>query len=253
MKEIVFNKYKYRKIEIWFCNNRDLNLNFYENVDLVEFKESHYKFKKYFLEFRNGIKNLTLSKSQIFSSLDNKFRYEVGRAQRESMFCQALQVDNFDLFNDIYEMYVKFSHTKKIDFIKKGILKKYIENDSLYITYATLKRTDIILQYHIYFKNLNEAVLLASFLNLNVFENIESKFFGWANRLLHWEDMLFFKENNVRIYNLGGMGNPPSARNKNIIKFKAEMNPEIKTYYYGLIPISWKAKIYFGLKKFLKR
>jgi hypothetical protein len=129
-------------------------------------------------------------------------------------------------------------------------LKLYRQSGNLHISIAKVQ--DEIVQYHMYFKSQAELILLASFPNTNT-EHIKRTLIGFANRYLHWFDIRYASQEKIGFYNLGGMGNSGNPHTVGITKFKMEMAPALRSYYQGVIAVSFKGKCLLKLKKFLKK
>ena len=246
MKTIRFDHAWYSKAESWFCEHSNILEQSWRGLDFVEFKAALYPLLPTFLTFRDGIKDLSIDEDRIFASFDQKFRYEVKRGARECITAQFSDESNNLRIAVVFPAYINFCRRKKIDAIRMDVLDRYSGAGALLISVARWHGLPV--QYHLYFCGDRYACLLASFPSSD--ESIkDKKLFGWANRLLHWEDIRHLKARKLEIYVLGGLGNPVTSRNAQIVKFKMEMNPEIRTFFYGIIPLTWKAKIYYNIKQ----
>jgi lipid II:glycine glycyltransferase (peptidoglycan interpeptide bridge formation enzyme) len=73
---------------------------------------------------------------------------------------------------------------------------------------------------------------------------------GRANRLLHWDDILFFKNKKYLIYDVGGISIDTTDKEKQAInKFKSCFGGDMVKEYKSFIPLSIKGWIYLILKK----
>ena len=251
MKRILHTEKGLKRAQIWFNEKADLKDVEAGGVDLLEFRESLKPLDIRFKPFRNGVVNLDRKQEKIFEGLTKGFKYEVRRAQKEGISTAAAYPPEADVLERCYGDYLSFSRNKSLTVIAADALRRYRIQGNLAITWACLSADARPLQYHVYFTDEKEAILLASFPAAGR-EDVENKFFGFANRLLHWEDMVLFKSKGFSRYNLGGVGNPGSASNENIMKFKLEMSPMVEEYFQAIVPVSWKAKLYWFLRARIK-
>jgi hypothetical protein len=245
--ELFYSKGVLRFCEVWF-NEGVLSGGLedqHENVDVIVFHESRVPVSIKSIPFRNGIVVLETDSDKLFGMFNSGFRNEVRRAWKESIVtgsCTLVHcVDSF------YPIYAQFCLNKQIAALPHALLEHYASSAHLFISIASQR--GVAIQAHLYMVVTNEAILLASF---PMSTNFPSKVAGWANRALHWADILQFKELGLLWYNLGGMGNPVTERNKAIVAFKSEMNPIEKIYYQDAVPVSQLGKFYFIAKKFFK-
>jgi lipid II:glycine glycyltransferase (peptidoglycan interpeptide bridge formation enzyme) len=79
---------------------------------------------------------------------------------------------------------------------------------------------------------------------------------GRANRLLHWDDILYFKRNNYLLYDFGGIYQGDRDKEKiQIAQFKNSFGGEIKCGYSYMQPVTFKGMLYlliFSLIRSLK-
>jgi lipid II:glycine glycyltransferase (peptidoglycan interpeptide bridge formation enzyme) len=75
---------------------------------------------------------------------------------------------------------------------------------------------------------------------------------GRANRLLHWEDMLYFKRLGYSIYDFGGV-NPDTANEETnaITRFKECFGGRRVVEYNSTAPASLKGLLYAAYRKLL--
>jgi hypothetical protein len=184
--------------------------------------------------------DLNVDEDAIFGNFDKKFRYEVRRAEREGYSAAFINETGWAVFEDAFQGYLAFSKRKNLPIIPVKALRMYSAAGAL--TLATAMHGGNPLQYHIYLSDREEAILLGSFVGPEG-ATAEDKVTGWANRMLHWQDMRWFRQHGLLRYNLGGIGNRGSRNNENIIRFKLEMAPRIDTYYHGIVSATKRAKL----------
>lgn len=242
INRICFNSRYQKVVEYWFWDQYELPLD--KGVDLLTFKEARINLLGKLNSFINGVIDLSVHADVIMESFDKNYRYEVRRAGKENIQSSVIDLEKTK-FEDIFKLYKTFSLQKNIGYLSLNQLHRYLCAGRIVVSKSYWQGKDY--QYHIYFSNEKEAILLASFPNVSLVD-VESKYFGWANRKLHSDDIMYFQSMGLRYYNLGGIGNANSKDNENIIRFKKEMSPFPQEYFNGVIPISVKAKTIYMLK-----
>jgi lipid II:glycine glycyltransferase (peptidoglycan interpeptide bridge formation enzyme) len=77
---------------------------------------------------------------------------------------------------------------------------------------------------------------------------------GRANRLLHWDDICYFKNEGCRTYDLGGISMDKSNMETQAInKFKESFGAAVIKEYKSYVPASFKGLIYLCGKKLLRK
>ncbi|HYF69234.1 MAG TPA: hypothetical protein VD884_13915 [Ohtaekwangia sp.] len=246
MTELKYSKFGLMYCQIWFNTKEIISAGDYKGIDILELRESYTSLNGKLSPFKNGIIDLTKPVDAIFERLDKGFRYEVRRAEKETVRLDAVKDLTSKHVTLIYKFYKQFCEDKEISPISLEFFLLYSRQQALYISMAFLE--GLTLQYHIYLRGVHELILLASFPgSLKARKNI----LGFANRALHWNDIKFALNAGLSVYNLGGMGNVKGS-NATIVNFKNEMAPDVKEYFNGLIPLTLKGKLYMQIKRTLK-
>ena len=145
--------------------------------------------------FKTLHNNLLEDENDLFSKIAKNTKYEINRAKKEGVETKIASLDEFlPFFND----FAPIKHLKKLT---SNNLKAYSE--SLVITKAFLD--DVVFAMHAYVMDREEGrarLLYSATVNRNT-STIDLNLVGRANRLLHWNDMLMFKELGLSIYDCG--------------------------------------------------
>ena len=195
----------------------------------------HVKEKSFFIlmlrkSFHTISINLLSKSDDLFASFEKNTRNEINRSEKE-----GIKFNTSSNINDGVIFYNKFAAY----FGLNGTDTNRLEKLNVYITKATLN--DICLVKHIYiYDNSNKIIrLLYSGNNVENTDIFDRKTIGWANRGLHWFDILDFKEKGFKEYDLGGIavGNKLSNKVIGINKFKKSFGgQEVIFYnYYGYL------------------
>jgi hypothetical protein len=123
------------------------------------------------------------------------------------------------------------------------LLKKYIDAKCLYISVAYVNEEPMV--FHSYINCGEKARLWHS---CSTFRDDKSlaTLIGRANKRLHWEDMLFFKELGLKSYDWGGIFDYESANGIDL--FKLAFGSDRKDYYNAVVAQSLIGKAYLKLK-----
>lgn len=240
-------KFSYKKSgvvfsELWGINSiSELSS---ASSDIVIIRDSHINVNNKLTQVKNGIISLNCIEKSYMENFEKKFSYESRKAISEGIQCHFFESQDLEV-DDFYTDYHNFCISKKAPLINKHAINCYKKNNSLYLTVAKLEGD--IIQYHLYLAYDTTVTLIASFPKSTC--KLASKFFGWANRLLHKESIVFFANQNFRAYSLGGLGNPPSPSTLGIVSFKMEMNPLPQFHYDGIFSTTLKGKLYLTLSK----
>ena len=190
--------FKYKRI--WFPSSVP-KVSFFDFVSLRQCKKEIEKS----IDTRQWIKhnfktlhnNLLEDENNLFSKIAKNTKYKINRAKKEGVETKIASLDEFlPFFND-------FAPTKHLKKLTSNNLKAY--NESLVITKAFLN--DVVFAMHAYVMDREEGrarLLYSATVNRNT-SSIDLNLVGRANRLLHWSDMLMFKDLGLSIYDWGGV------------------------------------------------
>lgn len=224
-----------RKIinEKWFENK----INTLDCFKLVSYRQFPHLDKKCLVKIKDFLTlhiNLIQKEDEIFKNFSKNVKYEVKRAKREGV--------NFSLFekNNIKEYlnyYNDFAKAKNLSQLSLNELNYYW--DYLIITQARDNQNNI-LSIHSYLvdKTLGRARLFHSISLFRTINDIDKNLLGRANRFLHWQDIIYFKNNNYKIYDMGGVAmDKNNASTVGIDKFKLGFSKNIVKEYNLVSPL----------------
>lgn len=197
-------------------------------------------------EFLTLITDLTESEEEIMIHFSKSCKYKVKRAVREGVevvLKASEEITNGDL-DDFADFYLEFYNSKGYEEVNRfkliNELKMYREKKALSISMATANGTAVVYHTHIVEKTYARLFHSASLYRIE--ETIPSTVVGMANRFLHKEDMLFFKDMGIQKYDWGGAGIGEEVAN--ITEFKESFGGEHATFFHGEEVIGLKAKLY---------
>jgi len=153
-------------------------------------------------------------------------QYKIKRAEREGVSFE-IETD-IDAFIDFYNSFVKSKNNPEVlPLLKKDNIKCLKNN--LTITKAVFENETLVMHAYIIDKESRRARLLNT-ASLFRHQNDTSKrnFIGRANRFLHYKDMLYFKSQDIEIYDMGGYApNTDDADLKKLNEFKDGFGGEL--------------------------
>lgn len=218
-------------------------------VDII--REWQYSIKRGFSEkFYTLCIDLTESEETIFSHFEKNTKYEINRAtQKDNVTIETLnsKIDK-QLFYDFYSDFARTKNLMPIAVLETDLL---IENDMFTIRAAVCNGDKIV--FHSYVTANNRARLMHS---ASLFRNSSDTGYrnlvGRANRLLHWDDIRYFKNKGYLIYDLGGIDmNKSNKETQAINAFKESFGGRIVKEYKSLVPVSLKGLAYLWGKKLI--
>ncbi len=141
--------------------------------------------------------------------------------------------------------YIAFCESKGIrhesEAAMRELLLRYRDAEGLSIHKAVYEGS--ILVYHTYLVGEKWARSLHSASLFRTIENLDSHLISSSNRLLHYEDMLYFKQQGYTTYDWGGAGLGEDV--KNITEFKESFGGKEAYYYNGVQTNGLLAKLFF--------
>lgn len=198
-------------------------------------------------EFQTLVSSLTEDDEKILSHFSKNCRYEVRRAPREGVECvyrigKEITEEDIIAFTDFFEEFWASKGVRNIGKEKcRTEIRQYADAGAFAIAAATIGGK--VLVYHTYIVDGDCVRLYQSASQFRADETISSNVVGFANRYLHYQDMLWFKSQGKKEYDWGGAGTGEEV--ESITKFKESFGGEHVTYYNaekvnGILPKLYK-------------
>jgi len=147
--------------------------------------------------FYTKIIDLTTSKETFEAGFDQNTTYEIRRAIKDGVI--TVMETGLRRFIEFYNSFAETKHLKKLT------KEFYKYQSALVITKAMYNGQDVVMHAYLRDNTLKRIRLLHS---ASLFRNESDKqsraVIGRANRLLHFKDMCFFKQQGFETYDLGG-------------------------------------------------
>lgn len=231
------NKYGIRICSIWYNEPEKLERHCFSVVDYnsmskipdtVGYKYEIYSQKGYTLQT-----NLNDDIASIMSSYNKNVRYEIRRADREQikfhMYFSKDLLDSPEIVDSFDDEYVNMYRMKGINMSSiKHMIVDLCKKENLCMSVACYM--DSIIAYHVYLLADDTVRLTYSVSLFRDKEEIDAALIGRANRWLHHQDILWFKNEGYKVYDWGGFTKGEELAG--IDDFKKGFGGELKTVYY---------------------
>lgn len=229
--------------EYWFANTVD-KCNIFKIVKYKQYKQEK-KFGYINYDFYTKIVSLEEMEKDILDKFTKNTKYEINRAKREGVdFKIENNLDNFvDFYND-------FAQSKKLKLLNN--IEKY--KDYLVVTEAVFENEILSMHSYLADKDSGRIRLLHSASQFrNVEDNKMKNLIGMANRMLHFDDMCYFKSQGFKEYDLGGYAydtkdNVLESINKFKDSFGGKLVKEIELQSIPFFVLNKLYSIYKGLR-----
>lgn len=227
--EVIQKSYSmYDTLQIWYPQNVQNDI--YEKYKMIM------TFNEYQGHWKRPVQSLECDLLQpvdeILSWMRKNTRYEIRRAIKRDKLQATMIVAPLKADVEAYiEYYNKFADSKKMHHINERRIKALAEQ-SMYAITKCFGSEDTILVEHAYYLDKKEnRVMLAT--SASMFRENESSEYrnliGRANRMLHYKDILAFKELGYKVYDYGGIGDYNDEL-KAIAEFKLGFGGDVRTY-----------------------
>ncbi|MCM1103088.1 MAG: peptidoglycan bridge formation glycyltransferase FemA/FemB family protein [Clostridium sp.] len=206
-------------------------------------------------KFETLLSDLKEDEETILSHYSKNCRYEVRRAPKEGVVCAAkcgkeLTEQDIAAFTDFFE---QFWASKGISYNEKekcrAMMRQYVSAGAMAVTTASLGGK--LLVYHTYILEEKRVRLYQSASQFRTDESITTNIVGFANRYLHYQDMLFFKKMGKEQYDWGGAGRTEDV--ESITKFKESFGGKTAVFYNGEEVRGAAPKLYRAATGFIGR
>jgi lipid II:glycine glycyltransferase (peptidoglycan interpeptide bridge formation enzyme) len=190
------------------------------------------------------------SKKRLFSNFAKNTKYEINRAlNKDNIIIETPDpLKNKEFFYLFYNEFAKLKRRRPID---KNQIDLLIDNNMFVIRTASYNSEVLVI--HTYVTGNNRARLMHSASLFRAYDdNLHRNLIGRANRLLHWEDIKYFKNLKYAIYDFGGIDlDSSNSETRTINEFKKGFGGRIVKEYKSFVPVTMKGFIYLFYKKIL--
>lgn len=193
--------------------------------------------------------DLHKSEEMLRKEMNRTTRYQINRAGKDELNVTLITSPTNKDIDEFVGFFNPFAKEKGIELCRVDRVKALKESGMLVISYV-FHKDGRKLASHLYITNGTRAVMLYSCSGRFESSDVPTIEVGRANRYLHWQDILFFKEKEYRYYDFLGLSIDKNDHNQqNINKFKKGFGGEEITEYCSYIPQTWKGKLLILLLK----
>jgi lipid II:glycine glycyltransferase (peptidoglycan interpeptide bridge formation enzyme) len=187
----------FKRKEFWFYDSEKIDAGIY-NVFCYSNKKDASIRRNVLIE-QTSIINLEKTEEELFNQINRTFKYHIKKAEKLGVSVKTEFFPSIEKCNQIINEFSVFVEEKKIEWNLKRIevLQKI---NKLIISEAYLNEKKI--STHVYLHDGNRVVLLHSYHQHN---RLDEKIKGYANKFLHWQDIISFKKFGLKLYDLGGI------------------------------------------------
>ncbi len=189
--------------------------------------------------FQTLIVDLEPAPETIFSGFSKNTREKIRRAEKESLaaeICLAPEAKHIAFFADYYD---RFARHKDIALSNRRKLDALCRANALALSFIKDQQGKMLVA-HAYIRDAASCRvrLLYSASHFRMYDDSRMRnFIGRANRLLHWYDMLRFKNLGFRQYDFGGLAYARSdPALEAIANFKLGFGGHSLVEYTGIVP-----------------
>lgn len=212
----------FKRKEFWFYDSEKINKGTYSVFCYSNEKEAC--LKEHVLIEQTSLIDLTKSEDELFRNINRTFKYHIKKAEKIGVNLNIDYSPSIQKCKEIINEFSVFAMAKNIEWNERRIIALQKIN-KLIISEAFLNEEKIAT--HVYLHDNNRVVLLHSYSQIN-FQN--KKVRGYANKFLHWQEILKFKKFGLKMYDFGGIN---LKRHPGISAFKLSFGGNlIDTYSY---------------------
>ncbi|MFT7601120.1 MAG: hypothetical protein ACI8TP_004071 [Acidimicrobiales bacterium] len=190
------------------------------------------------------IVDLVPPEDDVLMGLSQSTRRQVRKAQsKDGIVCMFDDRPSTGLIERFADRYDAFAVSRGLRATFRPRLEQLSAADMLTFSVATDPAQEVEVQ-HMHLRNADRAMLLHSVSNLDDAEGEVRNMIGRANRLLHWEGMVHFRNLGCSAYDMGGLDiEEKSPETSAIAKFKRGFGGEVMATHSRVVPVSLKGRI----------
>ena len=197
--------------------------------------------------------DLTLGKEAIFTGFTSTARNLINRGIKEKLSFQVWNAPEDSVIDEFFGFQRQFSLERDMRYQEPVWMYDYAGNDSLTLTLAR-DPDGRALVWHTYFRNRLCARLLHSVSLSGSGDPVERKMTGWANRYLHWMDIVHLCGAGLQLYDFGGWyAGSTDEKLLRINAFKEQFGGRKTVRYHSLLPVSVKGRLFLATRRLLRK
>ncbi len=224
----------------------------YTDADVVYYMQMTKPIGNDYYDHYTILIDLTQPEETLFGAINATGRNEIRSVEKNPAYSYTMHYDSLQLntVNEFIKAYNDFSLSKKLPLADTARIMAYFENGLLAIA-QVLNANKVPVAQHLYRVNGDRVLLISSISTIYLqTDNKIKQEIGAANRFCHWKDMVYFKEQGIRLYDWGGWYNGKEDEALlGINKFKEKFGGTITPNYNSIVYVSLKGKLFRLLKR----
>jgi len=201
--------------------------------------------------------NLREAEEALWNALSKENRYEVRRARaRDGVEIEIYHHPTEAQLQEFVHYYSAFAQSKGLSRFDKGtqrLLGLYRQAGRL--VFGVIDRDEQRLVQHVYYVGPGDTCRLLY--SASLFREREDSAFralvGRANRLLHWEEMCWFREQEYRRFDWGGWHAGADPAMLRINDFKESFGGTVTPVYFGIVGVTVAGRLMLRIKQIMRR
>lgn len=193
--------------------------------------------------------DLTQPEDELFAALGSHTRKAVRQSARDGITIGSVMPLNEDTWNAFLEAYWKLWRRKSnAGALGIGQIRDLIARDRFELTVSRNADGQIV-SWHAYVRTPERMRLHTTISDMDPSRGSAwNNMVGRAHRLHHWQDMLRFKAEGVKIYDFGGVYRGTEDREQmNIAHFKQSFGGHFADTYDAVVPLTLKGRLALSL------
>jgi len=193
--------------------------------------------------------DLAAPEEDLWNGVDPKTRKVIRQADRENIVVERLPELTKEAWDDFFAAYGKLWRRKnRAGALGVGQIGELAARGQLVMT-ASRDGAGHVLSWHGYAFAHGRARLLNTASDMDPARGTQwNNLIGRAHRLHHWRDILQFKANGARIYDLGGVYRGVEDQEQaNIARFKRNFGGQFVETYDAVVPLTLKGRLALSL------
>jgi lipid II:glycine glycyltransferase (peptidoglycan interpeptide bridge formation enzyme) len=186
-----------RKKEIWFYNGGDVRPAAYTTYCYAEKAPAQYD--SILKEF-TALLDLQQEEKKLHNAISSTFRYHIRKAVTAGIRCVYDVDPSPGHCRELITRFNKFASKKKFTPANSKRILSLQQQKKLIISTAIHNNSTVVT--HIYLHDNSRVLLMHTFHDEH---GIHPQLRGYANKLLHWEDIRLFRKKGFRLYDFGGI------------------------------------------------
>lgn len=250
MIDVIYKKMGFKINSIWFSDDIDSIVKASKGDIIFIHGTSNCEYKNAVIINQLSLyTDLTLTLDEIFMGFSKSYRREINKVEKDNF--QYVVYDSMDLKNNpsvLASFKKEYSNFTRIKGIKntynEAAMDKYIEAGKALLTKVYKGEENLVQNIYVFDSEIARGLYTVSNFRL---KHLDSNMVGRANRCINWRDIEYFKSQNVKLYDWGGINSKENLNGVDV--FKMRFGGKEVSYYNVIIGKSFLGKLVVKLLK----